>query len=542
MSESGSDTQGSGPKGFGRFRVVKLLGAGGMGEVFLARDDLLGREVAIKTLCIPGLGAAAAKEFEARFLNEARAIAALSHPNVVRMFDLGFDGATPYLVMEVVGGPSLRERLKGGGRLTAGEVRALGIQIGGALKAAHEQGIVHRDVKPGNVLAAEPGIWKLADFGVARVPDSSLTMTGQFLGSPAYAAPEALLLGQFGPASDVYGLGATLYEALAGESPFGDPGQISLAAIASQEPPPPIAARCPGVPADVARVITAALAREPRARPTATELVDELAGLEGGPRPAPRPALALDQTRAAVPSALQAAPVAPAALATAAPVAPAALATAATVAVPSLAAVPLPRPAPAAAPAGSIVIAPAVVAGPPPAGATMPVAATAPPAAPFVAAATRFPPAAAPPPGAAAARRPMSLRLVLLGAGAVLLLGVGLGLGMTFGSGREPARPAAVVPQRDAGAAARPAPPDAAAAAVQRDAAPSPADLRRARAQQWTRIHRSLAEGNIEQGRKDLEDYAKRYPDDENAEQLLEHLRSWSPGRPGGFQGAPDED
>ncbi len=278
MGSPSDETQHVPDRSFGRYRVLKTLGAGAMGEVFLARDDLLARDVAVKTLRPLGLGGFAAESFRARFLNEARAVAALAHPHVVRVFDLGFEGDAPYLVMELVEGSSLHDRHKSGRPLSVEEVRTLGIQLGQALEAAHARGIVHRDVKPANVLEAETGMWKLADFGVAHVPDSSLTMTGQFIGSPLYAAPEALLAGEFSPATDVYGLGATLYEALGGEPPYGSPGDVSVAALARRSDPQLVALRRPGVPAELARVIEATLSRDPAARPSAAHLAAALAG------------------------------------------------------------------------------------------------------------------------------------------------------------------------------------------------------------------------------------------------------------------------
>ncbi|HEY6180136.1 MAG TPA: serine/threonine-protein kinase, partial [Kofleriaceae bacterium] len=205
------------PRSFGRYRVTGTLGSGGMGDVYTAVDDVLGRDVAVKTLR-GHRSELAARILDERFRLEARAIAALHHPGVVQVFDIDLSADPPFLVMERVAGPSLKDRLAGGA-LLPDELRTMGIQIGRALAAAHAAGIVHRDVKPANILAAGGGIWKLADFGVAHVPDSSLTLTGQFVGSPAYAPPEALVRGQSGPAGDVYGLGATLYQAAAGRWP-----------------------------------------------------------------------------------------------------------------------------------------------------------------------------------------------------------------------------------------------------------------------------------------------------------------------------------
>ncbi len=262
---------------FGRYRVTGALGAGAMGEVFCAVDEVLGREVAVKTLK-GHRNALAARMLDDRFRNEARAIASLVHPGVVAVFDIDLAADPPYLVMERVAGPSLKERLAAG-PLGASEVRALGIQIARALAAAHAQKIVHRDVKPANILAAGQGTWKLADFGVAHVPDSSLTMTGQFVGSPAYAPPEALVRGQCDAEGDVYGLGATLYEAAAGRWPRLDSAPSGLLI----PPVPPLASLAPTLPAEVAAAIDRALATDPGDRPSATELADALAGAASSP-------------------------------------------------------------------------------------------------------------------------------------------------------------------------------------------------------------------------------------------------------------------
>jgi eukaryotic-like serine/threonine-protein kinase len=260
----------SGAQSFGRYRVTGSLGAGAMGEVLAAVDELLGREVAVKTLRgrTSGLAARIADE---RFRLEARAIAQLTHPSVVQVYDLDLAADPPYLVMERVAGPSLKERLAAG-PLPEFEVRALGIQIANALAAAHARGVVHRDVKPANILGAGPGTWKLADFGVAHVPDSSLTITGQFVGSPAYAPPEALLRGQLGPEGDVFSLGATLYQAATGTWPRADATMSGLLA-----PVPPLSTIAPDVAPDLAAAIDRAVAVEPAARPGAAELALALA-------------------------------------------------------------------------------------------------------------------------------------------------------------------------------------------------------------------------------------------------------------------------
>ncbi len=241
-----------------------------MGEVVRARDERLGRDVAIKRM--KNVFGTETASFHARFEAEARALAALTHPGVVQIYELGLDADEPYLVMELVDGPSLRAVIKEHGPLPAPAVRALGIQLARALEAAHGRGILHRDVKPANVLRAPGGAWKLADFGVAQMPDSEMTSTGQFIGTPAYAAPEALALAQFSPASDVFGLAATLLEAASGKKPRRDATLAELMARAHDS------VELAGLPEELAAVLRPALAGEAKARPDAGELAELLAG------------------------------------------------------------------------------------------------------------------------------------------------------------------------------------------------------------------------------------------------------------------------
>ncbi|MGE0869512.1 MAG: serine/threonine-protein kinase [Kofleriaceae bacterium] len=254
---------------FGRYKVTSTLGAGAMGEVYAAVDEVLGREVAVKTLRGAATGIAA-QILDDRFRMEARAIAKLTHPSVVQVFDIDLSANPPYLVMERVIGPSLKEQLAQG-PLGVTDLRALGIQISRALAAAHAAGVVHRDVKPANILVAGDRTWKLADFGVAHVPDSSLTLTGQFVGSPAYAAPEALIRGQSIPAGDVFGLGASLFQAATGRWPRAEAASVALLAAA-----PPVRELAPGLPIEVGDAIDRALANDPAHRPSAAELADAL--------------------------------------------------------------------------------------------------------------------------------------------------------------------------------------------------------------------------------------------------------------------------
>jgi serine/threonine-protein kinase len=296
-----SDSAVGSPRGerrYGRYVVLDTLGSGAMGDVLRARDERLGREVALKTVRnVFGMQKATFRE---RFDAEARALAALSHPAVVAVHDLGHErGADgedePYLVMELVDGPSLRTRLEKHGPMSAAEVRAMGIQLARGLEAAHARQILHRDIKPANILLAPTGQWKLADFGVAHVPDSSVTITGQFLGTPAYAAPEALALGQFSDKSDVFGLAVTLVESLTGERLRGN---VSLSEMVRAGDAAAIDLPAT-VPPDLARALRPALSMDANKRPTAARFAEMLAGhMEGegalstavlDAPPAPRP-------------------------------------------------------------------------------------------------------------------------------------------------------------------------------------------------------------------------------------------------------------
>jgi serine/threonine-protein kinase len=279
-----SDSAVGSPRGerrYGRYIVLDTLGSGAMGEVLRARDERLGREVALKTVRnVFGMQKATFRE---RFDAEARALAALSHPAVVAVHDLGHErGADgedePYLVMELVDGPSLRARLEKHGPMSAAEVRAMGIQLARGLEAAHARKILHRDIKPANILLAPTGQWKLADFGVAHVPDSSVTITGQFLGTPAYAAPEALALGQFSEKSDVFGLAVTLVESLTGERLRGN---VSLSEMVRAGDAAAIDLPA-SVPPDLARALRPALSMDANKRPTAARFAEMLAGAEAG--------------------------------------------------------------------------------------------------------------------------------------------------------------------------------------------------------------------------------------------------------------------
>ncbi len=225
----------------GRYTLSSSVGSGGMGTVWKAHDELLRRDVAVKEVLFPpGLPARERELLCERTLREARAAAALNHPAVVRVYDVVQDGERPWIVMELLEARSISEVLRDDGPMPIRKVAEMGLAVLGALEAAHRVGVLHRDVKPGNVLLGRDGRTTLTDFGVARsANESPLTSTGLLLGSPQYIAPERARGQQFGPSSDLWSLGATLYTAVEGRAPFdrGDPLPTMTAVVC--EPPDP---------------------------------------------------------------------------------------------------------------------------------------------------------------------------------------------------------------------------------------------------------------------------------------------------------------
>ena len=253
----------------GRYNLIEPLGRGGMGTVWRALDELLQREVAVKHVALPpGLQGRERGAVRERVMREAQAAARLSHPASVTVFDVLEDDGSVYIVMELVAAPTLADVVERRGRLRPDEAAHLGLELVGALDAAHRQGIVHRDVKPSNVMMLATGAVKLTDFGIASVKDHpSLTGTGQVIGSPSYMAPEQALGQQCGPATDWWGLGTTLFYALEGRPPFERPGALpTLTAVVNDEPSP---AERAGPMAPVLRQL---LAKEPAERPGAQDL------------------------------------------------------------------------------------------------------------------------------------------------------------------------------------------------------------------------------------------------------------------------------
>ncbi|MEP6697577.1 MAG: protein kinase [Pseudonocardiales bacterium] len=225
----------------GRYRLIERIGRGGMGTVWRARDNVLSRTVAVKEVDLPQLGAADREQLRERTMREARTAAQLSHPNAVTIYDVVEEDGQPWIIMQLVAADSLADLLREHGALPAGRVAEIGLAVLDALQAAHAAGILHRDVKPGNVLIGHDGRVVLTDFGIATLEgDSSLTSTGLLLGAPAYIAPERARGLRAGPASDLWSLGATLYTALEGRPPFErDSPLATVTALMTEEPPVP---------------------------------------------------------------------------------------------------------------------------------------------------------------------------------------------------------------------------------------------------------------------------------------------------------------
>ena len=296
----------------GPYEVIAALGAGGMGEVYRARDTRLGRDVAVKVL---PQHLSASPEVRARFEREARAVSALAHPHICVLFDVGSEGETDYLVMELVEGETLAARLERGA-LPVREVLALGIQIADALAQAHRAGIVHRDLKPANVMLTRGGA-KLMDFGLARptglagsgsglaggltqtpTEAAPLTAEGTLVGTFQYMSPEQLEGKEADARSDVWALGCVLHEMASGRRAFSGTSQASLIAAVMGRPAQPLAEVVPLAPPGLGRLVAACLAKDPDDRVQTAHDVGlqlewlraELSGSGAAPAAAPRPA------------------------------------------------------------------------------------------------------------------------------------------------------------------------------------------------------------------------------------------------------------
>ncbi|OMI84649.1 hypothetical protein BSZ07_37860 [Streptomyces sp. M1013] len=283
----------------GRYRLVRQLGEGGMGQVWEARDESLGRHVAVKVISRLAGGGSLGTEARARFLREARITAGLQHPNIVTLHDVGEsdtgDGTVPFLVMELVRGEGLDTKLRKGA-VTLQDAARWGAQICDALAEAHAAGIMHRDIKPSNILITPSGIVKVLDFGIARAADpyataDRLTQTGFIVGTPAYMAPEQAR-GFPEPASDLYALGCLLFELITGRLPFRAPDTVGyLSAHLTQQQPAPSSVS-PDVPSPWDDLVLALLHKDPTQRyKSATHAAQALRQLDHAPGSTPPPTL-----------------------------------------------------------------------------------------------------------------------------------------------------------------------------------------------------------------------------------------------------------
>src|SRR5215204_2242895 len=266
----------------GRYVLGESLGSGGMGEVYLAHDGVLERDVALKVLRSQYAGD---EEVAERFRREARSAAGLSHPNIVQIYDRGeTEDGTSYIAMEYVPGGTLKEQIERRGPFGASETAAVGAQITDAIGAAHERGVIHRDIKPQNVLVTASGNLKVTDFGIARAASAvTSSASGAIFGTAGYISPEQAMGEPVGPASDLYSLGVVLYEMLTGGLPFTADNSIAVCMKHVTEPLPPPMSLNPASPEEINALVVKLLAKDPADRyQSAAELQADLERVRGG--------------------------------------------------------------------------------------------------------------------------------------------------------------------------------------------------------------------------------------------------------------------
>jgi serine/threonine-protein kinase len=257
-----------------RYELLENIGGGGMADVYKAHDKLLDRMVAVKILHTQFSNDA---EFIEKFHREAQGAAKLSHPNIVNIYDVGQEGSKHYIVMELVQGMTLKDKIQAEGHLSPEETLAIAKQIASALQEAHRNGLVHCDIKPHNILLNEDGRVKVADFGIARaVSSSTMTYSGNVVGSVHYFSPEQAKGSLITPKSDIYSLGVVMYEMLTGQLPFTGETPVGIALKHLQEEPPSLRVVNPEIPAIVEAVVMKMMSKDPQERPDSTGVLQEI--------------------------------------------------------------------------------------------------------------------------------------------------------------------------------------------------------------------------------------------------------------------------
>jgi serine/threonine-protein kinase len=247
----------------GRYHVLGRLGVGGMATVYLAEDSSLGRKIALKVMAERY---ADDGEFVERFRREAQAAARLNHPNIIAVYDRGEADGRPYIAMECLQGRTLKQVIQKDGPLPPERAVAIALQVLAGLRYAHEHGVVHRDVKPHNVLVGDDGRIKVTDFGIAHAGDPQMTEVGSIVGTAQYLSPEQARGRSVGPQTDIYSLGVVLYEMLAGRVPFEGDSSVAIAMQHVSDDPPPLRSLVPEVPESLALVVAHAMLKEPSQR------------------------------------------------------------------------------------------------------------------------------------------------------------------------------------------------------------------------------------------------------------------------------------
>jgi serine/threonine-protein kinase len=268
----------------GRYEIIEELGRGAMGVVYRARDTQIGRMVALKVILTVSASAQDIEKYKQRFRREAQAAGRLSHPGIVTIHDIAEDDAgQPYIVMEYIEGQPLNVLLGPAAQVPFDRLLDIGIQLAEALDFAHRSGVVHRDIKPQNILVTQDGRAKIADFGIARLEGTELTQEGTSLGTPCYMSPEQFRGGAIDGRSDIFSLGAVLYWMCTGQKPFpGDTVTITCFQVAFENPAPPTLAK-PGLPGDLDHILLRCMAKSPGDRyATCGELAADLEAVKAG--------------------------------------------------------------------------------------------------------------------------------------------------------------------------------------------------------------------------------------------------------------------